>query len=86
MTAEREKVKNGEITDEHVVVIRNLIKVEYCCKGPFIRLALTIYYLTPSDLPSSSGWTDTEAQESGSQRTHPCHPKRRVFWSPGNQW
>ena len=27
VTAEREKVKNGEITDEHIVVIRNLTKV-----------------------------------------------------------
>ena len=27
MTAEREKVKNGELTDEHVVVLRNLAKV-----------------------------------------------------------
>jgi ABC-type Na+ transport system ATPase subunit NatA len=27
VTAEREKVKNGEITDEHVVVIKNLIKI-----------------------------------------------------------
>ena len=27
VVAEREKIKNGEITDEHVVVIRNLIKV-----------------------------------------------------------
>ena len=29
MTAEREKVKNGQITDNDVVVIRNLAKVNY---------------------------------------------------------
>ena len=27
VTAEREKVKNGDITDDHIVVIRNLVKV-----------------------------------------------------------
>ena len=36
MTAEREKVKNGQITDNDVVVIRNLAKVNSHCSFTLI--------------------------------------------------
>ena len=51
----------------------NIAIYVHTAKGKCMRCEILIY-LFPSDLPSSSGWTDSTAQEGGSQGYYTGHP------------
>ena len=79
MTAEREKVKNGEITDEHIVVIRNLTKVRcdnihivcmYTCACTYVYILQQFDLYHFIDISPTLGWICSAASKDSRERNN----------------